>query len=404
MSCAFHFKLFNRRIRGHRRHKIMLMKKLNFSRVIIALAVILIGTLPSFADDFEVNGIYYYITSSTNKTVEVTYSGNSYNEVSNEYTGVVTIPSSVSYFGTTYSVTSIGHYAFYDCTGLTSVTIPNSVTSIGDHAFRNCSGLTSVTIPNSVTSIGDYAFPNCTGLTEVTIPNSVTSIGMSAFENCSGLTSVTITNSVTSIGTCAFYNCVRLTSVTIPNSVTTIGSSAFSYCDGLTEVNYNAENCTTMGSSSYPVFRGCKSLKTINIGNSVKTIPSYAFSGCDGLTSVTIPNSVTSIGAGAFRGSGLRLIFSYCMTPPACEDGAFYGCYAARLMVPEGTYYDYLVANEWYKFDKIQEIAGVEGVEADNNVVEIARYDIYGRQLTEPTKGINIIKMSDGSTCKEYVK
>ena len=127
-------------------------------------------------------------------------------------------------------MTSIGDYAFYECSGLTSVTIGNSVTSIGGYAFYECSGLTSVTIGNSVTSIGNYAFYRCSGLTSVTIPNSVTSIGDYAFW-CSGLTSVTIPNSVTSIGEYAFSGCDGLTSVTIGNSVTSIGNKVFEGCD-----------------------------------------------------------------------------------------------------------------------------------------------------------------------------
>ena len=139
-------------------------------------------------------------------------------------------------------MTTIGDYAFSGCSGLTSVTIPNSVTSIGSSAFSSCSGLTSVTIPNSVTSIGDDAFRGCSGLTSVTIPNSVTSIGWYAFYGCSGLTSVTIPNSVTSIGSSAFAYCRGLTSVTIPNSVTSIGYCAFSGCTGLTSVISKMEN------------------------------------------------------------------------------------------------------------------------------------------------------------------
>ena len=139
------------------------------------------------------------------------------------------------------SVTSIGRYALYGCTGLTSVTIPNSVTSIGDKAFSSCSGLKSVTIGNSVTSVGDFAFSNCSGLTSVTIPNSVESIGGHAFSDCSGLTSVTIPNSVTSIMGYAFYRCSGLTSVTIPNSVESIGGYAFEYCSALQDVYCYAE-------------------------------------------------------------------------------------------------------------------------------------------------------------------
>ena len=222
--------------------------------------------------------LYFYIKSNT--TVSVAYPSNSaFNPYSGyaQPTGDLVIPSSVTHNGTTYSVTSIGGHAFYDCTGLTSVTIPNSVTSIGDKAFGfvknivysgtatgspwgalNVDGYidgdfiysnstktiltayigssSNVTIPNSVTSIEDYTFAYCTDLTSVTIPNSVTTIGMEAFRYCTGLTSVTIGNSVTSIGSSAFYYCSGLTSITIPNSVTSIGEYGFYGCTGLTSI------------------------------------------------------------------------------------------------------------------------------------------------------------------------
>ena len=465
------------------------------------------------AHDFVVDGIYYNISSSANKAVEVTCKGPDCYYYSNEYTGNVVIPESVTYNGATYSVTSIGEDAFYDCDGLTSIEIPNSVTSIGSSAFEdcsglekvcindleawcgidfgsadanplyyagnlylngelvtdltipssvtsigygafyNCKGLTSITIPNSVTSIGNYAFSGCTGLTSVEIGNSVKSIGECAFKDCSGLTSIEIPNSVTSIGDWTFYECTGLTSITIPNSVTSIGKSAFSGCKGLktvinfsnltfskssssngyvayyadkvynlpngskegdfifgkpndvntlvvylgnateltlpancegenyvidsevfknnttitsiaipnsvtnigssafsgcinlkkvelntttvenwfsgnasinevvignsvtsignsafndctglTSVEFNAENCTSMGDRYDPVFRNCTALSTVTIGENVKNIPAYAFSGCTGLTSVVIPNSVTNIGSSAFSG------------------------------------------------------------------------------------------------------
>ncbi len=120
--------------------------------------------------------------------------------------------------------------------GCKNTIIPNSVTSIGDYAFFFCSGLTSITIPNSVTSIGNYAFEYCSGLTSITIPNSVTSIGDAAFQGCSGLTSIEIPSGVTSIGRYAFESCTGLTSITIPNSVTSIGDYAFSGCTGLTSI------------------------------------------------------------------------------------------------------------------------------------------------------------------------
>ncbi len=289
--------------------------KHNYLTIVLTILMSMAASVAS-AHDFEVDGIYYRIISSSSPyKVAVTYQGSSYYSYDNEYTGSVNIPESVTYNSRTYSVTSIDNYAFYACTGLTSVTIPNSVTSIGSYAFSGCSGLTSVTIPNSVTSIGSYAFLGCSGLTSITIPNSVTSIRESAFQYCSGLTSVTIPNSVTTIGNYAFSGCSGLTSVTIPNSVTSIGWYAFSWCMELETIVVNSgntvydsrEGCNAIiETASNTLIVGCKNT---NIPNSVTSIGNYAFMGCTGLTSITIPNSVTSIGSYAFLGcSGLTSI------------------------------------------------------------------------------------------------
>ena len=179
-------------------------------------------------------GDLYYNLDATNHTAEVTYKSYT-NYKYNEGWGITTanIPASVTYSDVAYSVTSIGSFAFYNCTSLTSIEIPNSVTSIGLYAFYNCTGLTSVTIPNSVTSIEFGTFSGCTGLTSVTIGNSVTSIGSSAFSGCSGLTSVTIGNSVTSIGNNAFYLCSGLTLVTIEaKTPPALGDHAFGFGSG----------------------------------------------------------------------------------------------------------------------------------------------------------------------------
>ena len=190
-------------------------------------------SISASAYDVKVDGIYYNIVTKA-KTAEVT-KGN------NEYSGDVTIPETITVDNVVYNVTSIGRDAFDRCSGLTSVTIPNSVTRIGIQAFWACHGLTSITIPNSVTRIEACVFQNCTGLTSITIPNSVTSIGKRAFSVCTGLTSITIPNSVTSIGDWAFDYCSSLTSITIPNSVTSIGRFAFSECVNLENVYCYAE-------------------------------------------------------------------------------------------------------------------------------------------------------------------
>lgn len=134
-------------------------------------------------------------------------------------------------------VTSVGIWAFFGCSGLTSVTIPNGVTSIGVMAFYGCSGLTSMTIPDGVTCIGDSAFTDCSSLTSVTIPNSMTSIGPAAFGCCKKLTRLVIPNSVTSIGSQAFYECLGLRNMTIPSGVTDIGENMFENCTNLKKLH-----------------------------------------------------------------------------------------------------------------------------------------------------------------------
>ena len=213
-------------------------------------------------------------------------------------TGDVVIPSVVTDSdGTKHKVTTIGVYAFYSCSGLTSITIPNSVTSIEEDAFEGCSNLTSIAIPNSVTSIGYRAFGGCTRLTSITIPDSVTSIENQAFIDCTGLTSITIPNSVTSIGGLVFRGCTNLTSITIPNSVTSIGDSAFADCVGLTSITI-PDSVTSIETDA---FCRCSGLTSITIPNSVTSIGYRAFGGCSGLTSITIPDSVTSTGNSVFK-------------------------------------------------------------------------------------------------------
>ena len=311
---------------------------------ILILFVLLLNSMSALYG-FTVDGISYETISSEEVKV-----------IQGDYSGQLVLPSTVSYDGKEYVVTSIGDWAFLGCTGLTSVTIPNTVTSIGNLAFYNCSGLTSIrvesgniqydsrndcnaiietntntliygcqntVIPNTVTSIGSNAFGFCSGLTEITIPNSVTSIGSHAFDGCSGLTSLNIPNSVTSIGSHAFDGCSGLTSLNIPNSVTSIEYEAFDGCSGLTSVSFH---CKEIGDW----FSGNSSIKTVVIGNEVETIRNHAFQRCTGLTSITfhckeigwswfsgnssiktvvIGNSVTSIGSNAFSGcSGLTSI------------------------------------------------------------------------------------------------
>ena len=348
--------------------------------------------------EFTVDGVRYSVNDD-NKTVTVAGypSGN-------EPTGHLIIPKSVTYDGISYPVTSIGDMAFRGCSGLTSVTIPNSVTSIGGSAFYGCSGLTSVTIPNSVTSIrggafgGGAAFGSCSGLTSIKvesgnsvydsrencnaiietatntlitgckntiIPNSITKIGYQAFEHCSGLTSVTIPNSVTSIGGSAFYGCNGLTSVTIPNSVTSIGGSAFYKCTGLTRVI---------------------------IGNSVTYISNYAFEYCSGLTSVTIGNSVTYIGVGAFDDTAW-----YNNQP----DGLVYAgllAYKYKGTMPSGTSIVLKEGTKGIADRAFEDCFGLTSVTIPNSVTEIGRYAFGGcNGLTSVTIPNSVTEIGQGA-------
>ena len=344
-------------------------------------------------------------------------------------------------------VTSIGENAFYGCTGLTSVTIGNSVTSIDDNAFNLCSGLTSVTIPNSVTSLGVNAFRGCTGLTSVTIGNSVTSIGVYAFMGCTGLTSVTIPNSVTSIGSRVFQDCSGLTSVTIGNSVTSIGKDAFYKCNGLKKVIVSdiAAWCGISFNSDYSnplyyakhlysdenteitnlvipnsvtsigdyAFYGCSGLTSVTIGNSVTSIGNSAFYGCSGLTSVTIGSGVKEIGERAFNCNNLATVISKIETPfaingksssdPVFSSNTFMN---ADLFVPVGTIDKYKATEGWKDFMWITEgiPSGIGEVKTEVDKTEVSRYTIDGKKLSESQEGINIIKMSDGTTKKVIVK
>ncbi len=201
-------------------------------------------------------------------------------------------------------VTTIGAYAFYSCSGLTSIVILEGTEAINRYAFCNCSGLTSITIPENVTSIGEYAFYGCSRLTSIVIPEGTEAINRYAFYNCSGLTSITIPENVTAIGEYAFYNCSGLTSITIPNSETTIGKFAFCGCSSLKTAGpinggYDYEFGWTKQIPEY-AFYGCSRLTSITIPESVTAIREYAFYNCSGLTGVTIPNSVTAIGECAF--------------------------------------------------------------------------------------------------------
>lgn len=269
-------------------------------------------------------------------------------------------------------VTSICKNAFYGFSALTSVIIPNSVTSIGDWAFRDC-GLTSVEIPNSVTHIGEWAFSSSDELTSVTIPNSITVLPKSIFNSCDNLISIIIPDNIINIGEKAFYKCTGLTSVTI--------------------------------------------------GNSVKSIGDYAFCKCHNLTSIIIPQSVTSICNATFILTNLTTIISLIDNPMDINGktsyepngNEYWGAFDqsafdnATLYVPKGTINKYKTTNGWKDFQNIVEFdpetidpTRITMITTDEEID--TRYTLNGSRISSPVKGINIIKMKDGTVKKVFIK
>ncbi len=288
-------------------------------------------------------GISAFSRCSSLKSITLPFVGATLNGTSNTHFGCIFGASSYRYNDDYVSTAlktvvitggeSIDNYAFYGCSSLTSIEIPNSVTSIGKYAFCNCSSLEGVGIPNSVTSMGAGVFSSCTSLTSIEIGNGVISIGDSAFESCRSIERVdylgTIDNwasiefvnlyssplcngadlyinyqlvteanitTATKVSDLAFSNCSSLTSVTIGNSVTSIGRSAFCLCTSLVNVTIG-NNVTTIGVAT---FSSCSSLASVTIGNGVTSIGEQAFYMCSSLKSVIIGNNVTTIGEYAF--------------------------------------------------------------------------------------------------------
>ena len=332
----------------------MIMRKL------FSLFVALLTTSALWAHYCEIDGIFYEKLSESN--FGVTCKGISANDYSDEYSGEVTIPETVTYNGKMYNVISIRYEAFAYCSSLTSVTIPNSVIEIESYAFRDCSSLTAITIPNSVTSIrsGDV-FRNCSSLTSIVVAEGNTIYD--SRENCNAIIE-TATNTL--IAGCS--------NTIIPNNVTSIGKDAFAYCTSLT---------------------------SITIPNSVTSIRSFAFQYCSSLTSVTIGNSVVSIGGWAFSDcSSLDTIYVEATTPPTLESTSFNKFSPASICyIPCGTQAAYK-ASDWAKYvRKFVEKGCVDSTmiitytSTDGNIVTPYDSTVFGANIISNTyeNGVGII-------------
>ena len=362
-----------------------------------------------------------------------------------------------NYYSTSNDV--IGSFAFQGCRRLTSLTLPAGITSICEGAFWGCRELTSLTLPAGITWIEFSAFDGCSGLKEVRfcindnldtyltkgqtpwsvlmgkqptvanpykkvncgikyyindkeitsieIPSNVTTLSNYVFQGCSGLTSLTLPAGITEIGKGAFDYCSGLTSLNLPAGITEIGKGAFSYCRGLTSLTLPA-GITEIGDYA---FESCIGLTSLTLPAGITKIGSYAFDGCSGLTSLNLPAGITKIGDGAFRGcSGLTSIYVYAEKVP--EKGYRYDVFErvdakkCTLYVPMGTYDDYRLSYFGHYFENIVEFdaTGIDKTTTSTDVEEVARYSVNGQRLSAPTKGLNIVKYSDGSVKKVAVQ
>ena len=355
----------------------MQIKDLQLTRamrnVLLILLLCMAGMTKTYAYDFSAvcetgQTLYYNITDATNHHVELTCPGEA--NYSNCWagfdkpTGDIIFQESVQHEGVSYTVTSIGNYAFCNCSGLTgSLTIPNSVTTIGNSAFINCDGFTGeLTLPNSVTIISYCAFAQCSGFTgELTLPSSVTTIDYGAFNLCYGFTGeLTIPNFVTTIGEMAFATCRGFTGLTIGNSVTEIRNQAFTNCNGFTGDLIIPNSVTTIGEKA---FSSCGFTGSLIIGDSVTTIGYRAFWGSGGFTgSLILGSSVTTIGERAFNNcTRIISLCSHAETPPYLGTNAFPYTYILDIpvTVPCGAMSAYQNASGWSQFTNYLEDCSV---------------------------------------------
>ena len=341
----------------------------------------------------------------------------------------------------------IGDYALCDCSSLITATLGDSIESIGASAFYGCSKLSEIVIPDAVTAIGSEAFENCKSLETVKVGNGTKSIDRYAFGGCSALSSITLGDSVTTIGSDAFYACSSLPEIVIPQSVTKINSYAFDNCTALADVIiedrttalslgsngssplfsecpldsvYIGGKITYSTSSSYgysPFYRntslrsvvitdteeevydnefyGCSNLKNVSIGNGVKKIGNWAFSGCSALDYFAFGNSVQSIGEEAFSDcNNVTRIYTNAIVPPVCGNQALddINKWNCTLYVPNESKSAYQSAEQWKEFFFVEDLpTAIVSVLPDYKIQEPIYYDLQGRKVDNPTNGIYIV-------------
>ena len=406
---------------------------------------------PYLSSLFEVGGVKYVPVSPSDRTcdaIDCAY---------NETAANINIGKTINYKGIEMEVQNIQPYCFYENDYVKSVKIDNDACNLPDYSFYGCSAMTNADITTD--SIGASAFYGCENLKGISIPDQVRSIESNTFYGCSSLASVAIGSGVTTIGDNAFSGCSSLAGITIPQNVTKIGDYVFKGCSSLAEVNiadrdtelalgyngtesplfsgcplkkvYIGGNITYQTSSregyspfyrnttlesvtitdketeiSENEFYGCTALKEVSIGDGIEKIGNYAFSGCSALESFSFGTSLKTIGDEAFSDcTAMTKLTAKTQVPPTCGDQALddINKWSCTLYVPQAQIDAYKAAAQWKEFFFV-EPTGVQGVAVDNDATEVARYNLSGARLTAPQRGINVVRMSDGSTKKVLVK
>lgn len=294
--------------------------KQTFKAVAMAMLMALM-TFTVNAADFTVDGINYNVLSFTDFTCEVT---------TGDYEGNIVIPSEVTYNSKVLKVTCIGEKAFFKCSNLTSVNLPDGLTTIESEAFSGCNSLTSINFPNGLTVIEYSAFRNCNSITSpVDLQVGLTTIESYAFKGCSSITSVNLPEGLTTIGEDVFSQCSSLTSIVLPESLSVISDGAFSSCSNLGSVNFS-NGLKTIG---HGAFESCSSLASLIFPESLTYIDWFAFRYCHNLVSVELPEKLVKIQKGAFGGTKISSI----NLGPNLEElnsGTFSGCHFLSLTIP----------------------------------------------------------------------
>ncbi len=351
------------------------------------------------AYDFEVDGMYFEKIGID--SVSVTLGAE-------KYTGSVVIPSAVKHDGVEYSVTSIGSYAFFGCSDLVDVVIPKSVTILGFGAFEFCSNLENVRFADGSDNLnihtkdlyfsGYSPFYKCDKITTLYLGRTIDFINDISVGSSFGssLKNVTISQSVKAINDRLFYGCTGLTSITIPNSVTSIGDLAFNGCTNLTSASIG-DSVTSIGRSGYSIFSGCTSLAKVVIGDGLEYIDNNLFSDCEALEEISFGMGLKQIFTNAFSNcTFLSKITCHSTTPPTASLLTFYRYTYDNVdvYVPRESLNEYKNDNVWKKFLNLHgaDLTGINNVTADDTVNGEQRiYDLQGRKLKKPIRGLNII-------------